>query len=76
MSGIPLGTSAFTTAGWEGTFYPEGMKPAVFSSYYATKFNTVEMDSTIYRTPPVTTVSGSRSIVARKNELDALTATR
>ncbi len=28
MSNIHLGTSAFTAAGWEGSFYPEGMKPA------------------------------------------------
>ena len=53
---ISLGTSAFTAAGWEGTFYPAGMKPADFLSYYATHFNTVEVDSTFYRTPSKTTV--------------------
>jgi hypothetical protein len=25
--GLLLGTSAFTAAGWEGSFYPAGMKP-------------------------------------------------
>ena len=55
---ISLGTSAFTAAGWEGTFYPAGMKPADFLSYYATHFNTVEVDSTFYRTPSKTTVQG------------------
>ena len=55
---IRLGTSAFTAAGWEGTFYPAGMKPADFLSYYATKFDTVEVDSTFYRTPAVSTVKG------------------
>jgi hypothetical protein len=25
---IHLGTSAFTAADWDGSFYPEGMKPA------------------------------------------------
>ncbi|HWF13916.1 MAG TPA: DUF72 domain-containing protein [Candidatus Acidoferrales bacterium] len=55
---IRLGTSAFTAAGWEGTFYPAGMKPADFLSYYATKFDTVEVDSTFYRTPAISTVKG------------------
>jgi uncharacterized protein YecE (DUF72 family) len=55
---IRLGTSAFTAAGWEGTFYPAGMKPADFLCYYATKFDTVEVDSTFYRTPAVSTVKG------------------
>ncbi len=55
---IRLGTSAFTAAGWEGSFYPEGMKPADFLSYYATKFDTVEVDSTFYRTPAISTVKG------------------
>jgi uncharacterized protein YecE (DUF72 family) len=58
MAGIHLGTSAFTTAGWEGSFYPEGMKPTDFLTYYATKFDTVEVDSTFYRTPSVATVNG------------------
>src|SRR6202043_383957 len=55
---IRLGTSAFTAAGWEGTFYPAGMKPAEFLSYYATQFDTVELDNTFYRTPAVSTVKG------------------
>jgi uncharacterized protein YecE (DUF72 family) len=55
---IRLGTSAFTAAGWEGSFYPAGMKPADFLGYYATKFDTVEVDSTFYRTPAISTVKG------------------
>jgi uncharacterized protein YecE (DUF72 family) len=58
MEGIRIGTSAFTAAGWEGSFYPAGMKPADFLTYYATKFDTVEVDSTFYRTPSVATVNG------------------
>src|SRR5271163_4872972 len=58
MTPIHVGTSAFTAAGWKGSFYPEGMKPADFLTYYATKFNTVEVDSTFYRTPSVATVNG------------------
>jgi len=48
---ILVGTSAFTAAGWEGTFYPAGMKPADYLRHYATRFRTVEVDSTFYGTP-------------------------
>ncbi|MGB6458687.1 MAG: DUF72 domain-containing protein, partial [Candidatus Acidiferrum sp.] len=58
MADILLGTSAFTAAGWAGSFYPAGMKPTDFLSYYATQFNTVELDNTFYRTPSVSTVEG------------------
>jgi uncharacterized protein YecE (DUF72 family) len=57
-SEIRVGTSAFTAAGWEGTFYPAGTQPRDFLTYYATKFNTVEVDSTSYRTPARSTVTG------------------
>lgn len=53
---VRIGTSAFTAAGWEGVFYPEGMKPADYLSYYAEHFDTVEVDSTFYRTPAASTV--------------------
>jgi uncharacterized protein YecE (DUF72 family) len=58
MSSLYIGTSAFTAAGWEGSFYPAGMKPADYLTYYATKFNSVEVDSTFYRTPSAATVNG------------------
>jgi uncharacterized protein YecE (DUF72 family) len=58
MPSLYIGTSAFTAAGWEGTFYPAGMKPADFLTYYATRFNSVEVDSTFYRTPAKSTVQG------------------
>jgi len=58
MTEFRIGTSAFTAAGWEKAFYPEGMKAADYLSYYATKFNTVEVDSTFYRTPSAATVNG------------------
>lgn len=57
-STIRLGTSAFTAAGWEGTFYPTGTKAADCLTYYATKFDTVEVDSTYYRIPSKSTVQG------------------
>jgi len=49
--GIWTGTSAFTAAGWAGTFYPAGMKAADYLRFYGTRFRTVEVDSTFYGTP-------------------------
>jgi uncharacterized protein YecE (DUF72 family) len=56
LPGILLGTSAFTANGWQGSFYPAGMKPADYLKFYSTKFQTVEVDSTFYGTPSATTV--------------------
>jgi hypothetical protein len=56
LPGILLGTSAFTAAGWEGTFYPAGMKSADYLKFYGTQFQTVEVDSTFYGTPSAATV--------------------
>jgi len=56
-TGIYLGTSAFIADGWQGSFYPRGMKPADFLSYYATQFATVEVDSTFYGSPSARTVN-------------------
>ncbi len=57
-TGILVGTSAFTAAGWEHSFYTAGMKSRDFLTYYATQFGTVEVDSTFYRTPSLSTVTG------------------
>jgi uncharacterized protein YecE (DUF72 family) len=52
-----LGTSSFTAAGWQGSFYPIGMRSKDFLSYYASQFQTVEIDSTFYGTPTASTVT-------------------
>jgi uncharacterized protein YecE (DUF72 family) len=57
LPGIFLGTSSFTATGWQGSFYPQGMRSRDFLSYYASKFQTVEIDSTFYGTPSVLTVA-------------------
>ena len=55
-SPILLGTSSFTATGWQGSFYPKGLRPADYLSYYAQHFDTVEIDSTFYATPNVSVV--------------------
>ena len=58
VPGLRIGTSAFTANGWPGSFYPPELKPRDYLAYYATKFNTVEVDSTFYRAPTASTVNG------------------
>ena len=42
---------------WKGNFYPQNTAPEGFLSFYAKRFNTVEVDSTFYRIPNATTVT-------------------
>jgi uncharacterized protein YecE (DUF72 family) len=53
---ILLGTSSFTASGWEGSFYPRGMRSADYLAFYAEHFHTVEVDSTFYGSPSARTV--------------------
>src|SRR5512143_48190 len=48
-----LGTSSWSSADWEGVFYPEGTEPGDYLAHYATRYRTVEVDATFYRTPTV-----------------------
>jgi uncharacterized protein YecE (DUF72 family) len=51
-----LGTSSFTASGWNGSFYPRGMKPSDYLGFYSERFHTVEVDSTFYACPTVRTI--------------------
>ena len=51
-----LGTVGFGYKQWSGVFYPAGMKPASYLSFYANYFNSVEIDSSFYGTPRPETV--------------------
>ena len=48
---ILLRTCAFTASGWQGVFYPKGMKSADYLTFYSQRFETVEVDSTFYGCP-------------------------
>ena len=53
-----VGTAGFSYPDWVGALYPPGMKQADFLSFYATKFNSVEVDFTYYRQPSAKTMEG------------------
>ena len=48
---IKIGTSGWSYPSWRPGFYPEGMPPTEFLSFYAERFDTVELNSTGYRLP-------------------------
>ncbi len=51
-----LGTMGFSYKDWNNVFYPSEMDPRDYLSYYSRIFNSVEIDSTFYGTPPASTV--------------------
>ncbi len=55
---IRLGTQGWSYPDWAGSVYPDGAAPSSFLNYYARVFETVEVDSTFYGTPPARTVQG------------------
>ena len=48
---IKVGTSGWSYPSWRPGFYPDGLQPAEFLSFYASRFDTVELNSTGYRLP-------------------------
>jgi uncharacterized protein YecE (DUF72 family) len=48
---IHVGTSGWSYPTWRPGFYPEKMQPADFLTHYATRFDTVELNTTGYRLP-------------------------
>jgi uncharacterized protein YecE (DUF72 family) len=51
VSGLYVGTSGWSYPSWRPDFYPAGTKPAEFLAHYATRFRTVELNTTGYRIP-------------------------
>jgi len=48
---IRVGTSGWSYPSWRPGFYPEGTRPDEFLAYYASRFDTVELNTTGYRLP-------------------------
>jgi uncharacterized protein YecE (DUF72 family) len=63
VSRLRLGTQGWNYPAWVGPFYPDGTRPADFLRTFARAFDVVEIDSTFYAIPPVSTVRGWASRV-------------
>lgn len=57
MANLRIGTSGWDYAHWVGRFYPRSTRPEDFLGSYATRFNSVEINSTFYRLPSVPTLA-------------------
>lgn len=54
---IHIGTSGWHYAHWVGPFYPDGLSPPGFLSYYLQHFHTVEINNTFYQLPKKRTLA-------------------
>ena len=57
-----VGTSGFYYPGWKGSFYPARMPARDYLPFYSTRFRSLEVNSTFYRLPLVTTLSRWRDL--------------
>jgi len=55
---LRLGTQGWNYPAWVGPFYPDGTRPVNFLRTFTRAFEAVEIDSTFYAIPPVSTVRG------------------
>lgn len=53
-----VGTSGFSYSSWRGSFYPRKLKSEDMLGYYASRLQTVEVNTTFYRTQPEGVVAG------------------
>ncbi|MCB0188954.1 MAG: DUF72 domain-containing protein [Caldilineaceae bacterium] len=56
MASINLGTSSWLFDEWRGVFFPEGVTKARYLPYYATQFNSVEVNTSFYGVPRAKTL--------------------
>jgi uncharacterized protein YecE (DUF72 family) len=53
---ISIGTSGWTYDGWRGSLYPEALRKSDWLPFYASRFRTVEINGSFYRTPSLEVV--------------------
>ena len=51
MARVLVGTSGWSYASWRGPFFPTGLPAKHQLEYYASQFDTVELNGVFYRTP-------------------------
>jgi uncharacterized protein YecE (DUF72 family) len=54
---VLVGTSGYSYKEWKGSFYPHDLPAAKFLPFYASHFDTVEINNTFYRMPEAKTVA-------------------
>lgn len=52
MSQLFIGTSGYTYKEWRGSFYPRGVPQKAWLTFYAQRYNAVEVNATFYRSFP------------------------
>ena len=61
MADLRIGCSGWSYKHWKrGVFYPEGLKARDELAYYATRFDSAEINGSFYRLPPESMVDGWR----------------
>lgn len=55
---VRVGTSGWHYKGWWGPFYPEDVKKKEALRYYASRFDSAELNAPFYRTPTLEAVQG------------------
>jgi len=60
MSELRIGCSGWTYKDWTGPFYPDGTREKDRLAYYASRFDTAEINASFYRLPAEATVAGWR----------------
>jgi uncharacterized protein YecE (DUF72 family) len=58
VSQVRIGCSGWNYAHWRERIYPKGLPPKRWLAYYATLFDTVEINNTFYRLPRISAVQG------------------
>jgi uncharacterized protein YecE (DUF72 family) len=56
--GLYVGTSGYSYKPWKGTFYPKNLPAQQMLGFYGERFRTVEINSTFYGMPKVSTLEG------------------
>jgi uncharacterized protein YecE (DUF72 family) len=75
LPGVRIGCSGWHYRHWRGEFYPRDMPVSRWFSFYASHFDTVELNNTFYRLPEDETFKGWKSSAPRGFEF-ALKASR
>jgi uncharacterized protein YecE (DUF72 family) len=58
LSEIRIGTSGWHYDSWRGKFFPRDVPKKAWLGYYATRFDTTELNAPFYRTPTLAAVEG------------------